>query len=367
MLSPPAGVAAPRVALEDALDFLVKAQGGPQSTDEVKRHFRDLCERHPGVGMELLWEPERYAGTLNCDMLLRLPTGGTVSLGFAADHAVPWLLRSASHSHECDVAVVNNRLIDIQMVVAYLDLLWNDTRLLEQMVEDQLIDEAVDRLGIEPSPADVQAAMDGFRSAHGLYGADETMRWMAERGMSHDRLEWIVSRDAAAAALRRRVVSDDQVRVRLEQDASPFDTVHLARFRVSDEAEARELVTAVRHNGLDFFRIAQQRFVAGESAHAGQRGADLFAVQTRGSLSADQAALLFGAEPGDTIGPVKSGGGIDVVRILAVTRAHSDDPASRSAARRAMFAEWLAAQRATARVEWFWGNAGKTSTRTSAG
>ena len=320
--------------------------------------FRVLRERHGDVEMELLWEEERYGGGVHYDVLLRPPGGGTVSLGVAAERATPWLLRTAQHSHECDVARVNSQVLDIQTVVSYLDLLWGDTRLMEQMVEDLLIDEAIDQYGIEPSPEQVQRGMDELRASLGLHSAAETVRWMERHSMSKDRLEWLASRDAATTTLRERIVDDGAVTHYLERNASSLDTVQMARFRMADCAQATETVTAITEGRADFFEVAQQRYLAKGDDDNRDGGRELFATATRGSLSEAQAKQLFGAEPGDIVGPVASGNGYDVVRILAVTRARTDEPAARLAARRALFADWLAARGETASVEWFWGNAG---------
>ncbi|MEO7455076.1 MAG: hypothetical protein ABIY52_02365 [Gemmatimonadaceae bacterium] len=306
----------------DALSVLLRAQGQPLAA--VQRSFHELRTRHHDVGLELLWENGRYAGASNYDALITTPNG-TISLGYAASHAVPWLLRSACHSHECDVATVNSRLIDIQTVVAYLDLVWNDTRLMEQMVDDQLIDEAVESLAIEPTREDISAAVDEFRIARGLNRAADFTQWLSDRGLGHERLEWIVSRDSAARALRRHVVTAEMVRERMSSD---FDTVRIARFRSDEE-----------HVG-DFYAAAEQHFPD-----------RLFASLVRRDLGAAQAAMIFGAPPGTTLTRVPSGDGFDVVHVISFAPAQPDD------VERVIFREWLAERRKSARVEWFWGNA----------
>lgn len=363
MLIEPPVAGAGHAAFADALDFLFAAQRDHLDLAGAQRRFRQLRERHPDVVMELLWEEERYAGTVHYDVLLRPPGGGTVSLGFAAERAVPWLLRTAQHSHECDVARVNSQTLDIQTVVSYLDLLWGDTHLMQQMVDDMLVDEGIAQYGIEASPSEAQRAMDELRASLGLHSAADTARWMERHSVSHDRLEWIASRGAAAAALRERVISDDAVTRYLEQHATNVDAVQMARFRMPDAAEARDAVAAITGGHADFFEMAQRRFLATGADGGRAGGGELFATATRGSLSVAQAEQLFGAEPGDVVGPVESGDGYDVVRILAVTRARPDDPAARAAARQALFADWLAARRESASVEWFWGNAGHASER----
>ena len=348
-------------ALADALDFLLAAQRDGLDLPAAQQRLATLRERHPDVGMDLLWEAERYASVLHYDVLLRPPGGGTVSLGVAPERAVPWLLRTAQHSHECDVARVNSQTLDIQTVVSYLDLLWGDTRLMEQMVDDILIDEGIAEHGIEASPGEAQRALDELRASLGLHSAADTVRWMERHNVSHDRLEWIASRNSNAAALRERVVSEDAVTRYLEQQAANLDTVQMARFRVPSAAAAGDAVAAIRQGRSDFFELAQQCFL--ETGTDGVRGGAgrLFATATRGSLSASQAQQLFGAKPGEVVGPVDSGDGYDVVRIFAVTRARPADPTARAAARSTLFADWLAERRQRARVEWFWGNAGRST------
>jgi hypothetical protein len=83
---------------------------------------------------------------------------------------------------------------------------------------------------------------------------------------------------------------------------------------------------------------------------------NFFAVVRRGQLSPPQAAAVFTAAPGAVVGPVCSGAGYDIIRVLHLERARLDAP-TRQAIAEWLFEEWLTARRQKATIEWFWGNA----------
>lgn len=340
------------VLLRDALVFLQTTVRDGVGPEEALSRLTSLRERHPGAEIVLLWERERHARAVHYDLLLRQHgIGGTISLGVAPDRATPWLLRAASHSAESEIARVNSRSLDIQRVVSYLDALWGDARLMQRMVDDLLVDEAIDELRIEPSAAHVQGAMDAFRRARRLHSAEQTRRWMDVQGLSRAQLERLVTRDAAEHALRERVADDDHVTRYFERNARQFDTADIARLRVETKEEAARLTERIRAGELDFFQAAQDRFLDGASSP----GRTLFATLRRGDLSPEQAALIFDAAPGAVL-LIPSERSNEVVRVFRVTPARLDD-ATRSAIRDAHFDDWLAERRSRATVEWFWGYA----------
>jgi hypothetical protein len=57
---------------------------------------------------------------------------------------------------------------------------------------------------------------------------------------------------------------------------------------------------------------------------------------------------------------LRSGDRYAVVRVLATTPARLDD-STHSAIKKILFEEWLEDRRRVARIEWYWGNADRTS------
>lgn len=337
----------------EVYEFLLRLYDDKAPPEQAKARFRPLQERPGGLAMDLIWEVDNYTHETHYDVLLHLPGRGTVSLGFCPDRGVPWPLRHAHHARESDVVRVNGRTLQLQTVMAYLDSLWNDPRSLQDLVDRCLIQEAVEDRAITTNDADLQQAMDAFRREHGLHTAEATYRWLELRGWPPERLEENVSARLVAQKLRDGITAG-RVESYFDEHRAELDTAHLARIRVTDEVTARQLGEQVRSGALDFFEAALQRFLLGA---AGVK--DLFLVVRRRSLSARQAQAIFTASPGEVVGPLASGEGYDVVRVLQHSPAQLDEP-MRTVIKQILFDEWLAERRRQAKVEWFWGMPDRT-------
>ena len=337
----------------EVYDFLLRLHDDQAPPEQARARFRPLRERPGGPAMDLIWEVDSYTHEAHYDVLLHLPGRGTVSLGFCPDRGVPWPLRHAHHARESDVVRVNGRTLQLQTVMAYLDSLWNDPRGLQDLVDRCLIQEAVEERAVTADDADLQQAMDAFRREHGLHTAEATHRWLGLRGWPPERLEESVSSRLVAQKLRDEITAG-RVEGYFDEHRAELDTAHLARVRVADEAAARQMAEQVRCGALDFFEAARQRFLLGAEGVK-----DLFLVVRRRGLSAPQAQAIFAASPGEVVGPLASGQGYDVVRVLQHSPARLDEP-TRALIKQILFDEWLAERRRQAKVEWFWGMPDRT-------
>lgn len=189
-------------ALIDALGYLTRLQRDGVRPGPARAGLDRLRERHPGTGMDLVWEEEPYGATVHYDALLH-GDGGTVSLSYCPDRAVPWPLRGVQRWTDRELVRVNTTAMRVDQAIACLDFIWDDRRIIDRLVNACLIQEALAREPIELSDEELQQAMDGFRRARRLYTAEETRRWMARRGMTHEQLEEYVGDTALVARLRR--------------------------------------------------------------------------------------------------------------------------------------------------------------------
>jgi len=338
-------------ALNETFDCLLTLWRDNVSPEGAMAHFHTLQERHRNMDMDLLWEQETYPQAVHYDVLLRLPGQGTVSLSFCPDRGVPWPLRRAHYAREGDLVRVNAQILTVERAMACLDFLWNETRIITSLVHVCLIQEAVAKRAIALSDAELQQALDAFRQQHGLYTVADTYRWMEQHGMTHERLEQYIASQALSAKLRDQI-TDGGVEEYFERHPSDFDTAHLVRFKVVDAESAHRIYKQIRSGVVDFFEAMQRRFLAGQDNTC----RDLFAVVRRRQLAPQQAAAIFSAAPGAVVGPLRSGEGYDIVRVLHIERARLDEP-TREAIKGILFEAWLAERRQEATIEWFWGKA----------
>ncbi|GGQ14439.1 TIGR04500 family putative peptide maturation system protein [Streptosporangium pseudovulgare] len=342
--------------LDDALEWLRGLDGlEPEAAEERLARLRD---RHPRTRARLLWQREAVTGEYHYDLLFP-EIGGCVSLSFAPDRAIPWPLRGSQRSGEQLLLRVNGVETTMERAVSVLDVLWEDARLARRLVDAALVEEALAVRRADPAADRLQEAMDAFRRARGLLTAEATRRWMAERGLSHARLEEIVAAEAAVAALRREV-AEGRVEDFFAAHRAEFDRLRVLRLRYADPdraAAAAARLRAVRPAGP--VALATDEVLAGAATCRME-------ANGRGDLVALFGAAAADAEAGRVLGPAPlPDGGLCVAYVLAVEPAVLDEVTRGLVAGR-IFDDWLAERRRHAHVEWFWGSRARTDELTAA-
>ncbi len=343
--------------LSDMLDLLTALARDGARPEEARVRLRSLQEDHPACAPELVWQEEPYDNSVHYDALLRLPDAGTISLAFCPDRALPWPLRGVQRANERTLVRVNATRLSVDQAVAYLDFVWDEARLVDRLVNACLIREELNRAWVEPTDAELHAAMDAFRRSQGLYRAVDTRRWLERRGLTEQQLVNLVTDQAAVRALRRRVTAG-RVEAYYDAHRTQFDIARIARIDELDAGRANELAARIRAGDTDFLTAAQAHFL--NAAGGGPEPSPTFAVLVRGEAPKELAEAVFATAPGTTVGPIASdtGRGFVVAQVLSFAPARLD-ASTRRAIEQRLFAEWLEERRADARIEWNWGDANR--------
>jgi putative peptide maturation system protein len=344
--SPPAVPRVPRpippavdAALGATLRYLVELADAGARPAEAIAGFRRLAERYREADPSLVWEAEGHLGRVHYDALLRLPGAGTLSLAVAPDRGLPWALRHAHHARESDLLRVNGLTLNMQTVMGYLDGLWYDARLLGSLIDGCLVREAVDTRGIEGSDAEVRKATTVFRRARRLTAEPALNAWLRQRGWTAYDLEHEMRRTVIAGKLRRQIAGH-QVREYFACHRRELALAVIGRVRAGDLPAARRVARRIRRGALAFSQVETVR---------------------RRDLPAAHARAVFAAAPDTVLGPLPGADGHDVVWVARTIRARLDGP-TRELIEAILFEEWLAARRAEASVEWFWGDTERART-----
>jgi putative peptide maturation system protein len=348
-----------RLAVPEVLEYLLALVREGVRPREARARLQPLRGRHPDLGIDLLAEEEAFDQSVHYDALLRRAGEGTVSLSYCPERAIPWPLRGVHRWNEGDLVRVNANVLAVDAAMACLDFIWDEAPVIERLVNMCVIQEELEREPIALSDAELQVAMDKFRSAKKLFKAEDTLRWLERHGMTHEKLENYVAESAIVPKLRDRITAG-RVEEYFRQHAGDFDTAWVARLEVTDESEARKLAEQIRAGGQEFFAAAERCYF-----DAAQRGkppaAAMFAMIQRRDAPATFRDQLFTAAPAQLVGPVpiETGHGQVLLRVVAIVPARLDDRI-RAAIKKILFDQWLAERRQTARIEWCWGNAVKT-------
>lgn len=349
--------------LDDALDFLIGLTTDDADPVAARERLDGLRERHPDVRLRLVWQREAYDGSLQYDLLIARAAGDVISLAFCPDRTLPWSLRGGHRASERLLLRVNGVPMEIDQAIASLDFLWDEAPLTDRLVTACLIRQELEEAPVALGAQELQAAMDAFRRARGLLTVAATEAWMAHRGLSHRGLEELVAVEAAVAALRRRETAS-QVTTYFEENRQQLAAVRLASLVFPSQAAALDALSDIR-DGADFFAVAERWFAMGAIGAPSAPGvlassAGIFALKRRDELAESVASQVFEAGPGATLGPFATDGGYEVVKVIAIEDAVLND-ATVALIEQRLFARWLASRRRSARVEWFWGSAARTS------
>lgn len=321
--------------------YLQQAAAQGLSTEHMRAELgviqNELRRRHPGVRMNLVAHVEPYDQSVAHDVVVR-DGDDVLVIGVAAGPGLPWPLRGVTRADEQRLLRVNGEKLDVPDALACLDVVFDDRQTLRTLVDSCLVAEALAEEPVRLTDQELQLAADAFRRAKGLLTPAQTYTWLEERAMSEAEFEDIVRRTAAVAALRRRVAPDGRVQEHFQEHAARYATVLVAWAAGTSIGPADEPLGAV---------IAARR--AGRAA-----GVSEWRV---GELPEEMAAV------GDTeIGvPVPARvDGVDGTAVVIDRREADLDPATADLIARELFADWLATRRATADIEWHWGDAVRT-------
>ena len=217
-----------------------------------------------------------------------------------------------------------------------------------QFVEGAVMDAIVRQAAREippPTDAELQQAADEFRRSTGLYESEETLNWLKQAGLTVEAWEERLERDLIARKVRDHV-TEGQVEAYFSSNRAALDRATVAQVVVGGEEVAAELLAQIAEEGADFGAVAREHSIDPISR---ERGGYVGPVG-RGALGADGEALVFNAQPGQVVGPIRTEGGWMLLRVDSVAPAQLDD-GTREQIKETLFREWLQQQRTRARVE----------------
>jgi putative peptide maturation system protein len=357
--------------LDETVTYLRSVTRAGTPPEEARAGLRRIAGQFPEHPLDLVWVEEGYDRSVHYDALIDLPGEGTVSVSFSPHGGLPWPLRGVQRWRDQDLLRVNGTVLTVDHAIACVDFIWDETPISRRLVDVCLIMEALERDPIELSDAELQRAMDAFRRARRLLTTEATLRWMADKGLTYQKLERLVSDDATVAKLRERVAAG-RIESHFAAHADEFATLHALRLDFASPERAQAAFAEIQQ-GITFEALALTA-LGGEQPPTLQsivlRRSDatsLEPLEGAGSIKArncpvdrkappDLATALFTGEDGDVVGPIGAAGGASLVRVIAVTQARLDAP-TQAVIRRELFERWLAERRAGASIEWFWGNA----------
>lgn len=202
--------------------------------------------------------------------------------------------------------------------------------LLDDMLEELLIKDRADRLGITVTTKDVDDAVERLKAQYGIETQEQFLESLEQAGLTLEQMrqrlrDTLVSNAVLGRELRSRSeISDKELKARYEREKE--------QYMLPERAELSEIVITIPE-GASALVADQRRVLAEEVANQARQGVDFASLAkefseapskqqggrlgtvAKGELIAEIDKPIFAAEEGSILGPIVTRVGYHVVRV----------------------------------------------------
>ncbi|WP_413167406.1 peptidylprolyl isomerase [Capilliphycus salinus ALCB114379] len=208
----------------------------------------------------------------------------------------------------------------------------------QKILSQRAIDRAVRERKISVTPEEIQAEADRHRLARRLEKASDTLAWLTDEMITPDDWEAGIKQHLLAKKLADALFSSE-VEKYFAQHKLEYEKVLLYQIVVPYERLAREIFYQIEEEEISFYHAAHLYDIEPKRRElCGYEG-----KLNRSHLKADIAALVFGATPGQIIGPHKSDLGYHLFKVEEFISAELTEERSQQILNK-LFQEWLASE-----------------------
>jgi parvulin-like peptidyl-prolyl isomerase len=228
--------------------------------------------------------------------------------------------------------------VDLDEIVSFLK---NNIQLKEvhqKILQQRVIHKAAQERGLTVTPEEIQAEANRIRFLKRLEKASDTMAWLADEMITPD--DWETGmRDRLLSQKLANSLFAKEVEKVFAQNRLDFEQVLLYQIIVSDGKLAQELFYQIEEREISFYEAAHLYDIDEKRRH--QCGCE--GKLDRWKLKPDMAAIIFGAELGQAIGPLPTEQGYHILMVEEFIPAELT-PQRYQELLDSMFKQWLASE-----------------------
>lgn len=219
-------------------------------------------------------------------------------------------------------------------------------RFLETAAEEIVIAQAAKEMGIAISDEQLQVAADSYRRERRLSDAEATHKFLEREGWSVDDFTQHLERGLIRREIVERIATPEKTAAHFSQHRRANDHAKLAHIVVKKETLAQELLAQIEDDGADFAALAGQHSTDARTASVGGE----LGLTERTALQPAAEQKVFGAQPGDVVGPFVVGNSFQLIRVHELTLGKLDKNVNQ-AIRFDLFSQWVEKQMQAANVD----------------
>jgi peptidyl-prolyl cis-trans isomerase SurA len=202
----------------------------------------------------------------------------------------------------------------------------NNSRILQEAVDDLLITQRATDLGIKLRPEYVQDVIEGIKKENNIADEADLRRQLRREGMSLDDLKRniersVLRRQVLARELEQKITtSDAEARAEYEAHKAEYAksaAVHLQEILVAESEQAQDVVRRARA-GEDFSALARAVSTAPTQGNGGELGR-----VAAGDMNPELAKVVSALPAGGVSDPIRTDKGFRIVRVVSKEEASS--------------------------------------------
>ena len=172
------------------------------------------------------------------------------------------------------------------------------------------ISQAAKARGLDATGAEVNALFVELRHMMRLESSEALRQWMTETGLTVGAMTEACTQLILRRKLRETITPED-VAGHYAEHRPDYDRAMVYRILVEDQDVAQEFRALVMEEDDSFYLLALEHSIDDDTAPMGGYLGDL----ARSDLEGEAEASVFGAAPGDVIGPLKTDGGWELLLV----------------------------------------------------
>ena len=176
----------------------------------------------------------------------------------------------------------------------------NKDRLHDPFMQRGLVFQIAQREKIKISQNELQKRIDQWRYKNRLESVEDTEKYLSQRNISFADMAREIEYQMLEERLKAQITTE-QIQAHFASQKLTSELREICWILVNERDSAEEIAMQIKDGGRDFHTLARQYSLDGRTRPA----SGYLGRQSRRDLPADVAPLLFAAEVGTIIGPIK--------------------------------------------------------------
>jgi parvulin-like peptidyl-prolyl isomerase len=208
-------------------------------------------------------------------------------------------------------------------------------QLIQGIFRRKIIEEQVQKAGINPTGVELQQAADRFRLINQLESAEATNQWLQDRSLSIDDFEYMITQDLLSSNLAEHLFGKEVEKI-FHQNILDYGGAIIYEVILEDKDLAMEIFYSLQEGDLSFADVAHQYIQVPELR---RRGGYVGRVE-RKQLLPEVSAAVFAAKPPQLLAPIITAVGVHLIQVEEIIEPKLDERL-RQQILTEMFDRWL--------------------------